>query len=56
MIEIFPEEASDEFLRSAENRPNIENSGAGIDRLLMPFDDNTYTSGNKFYDREIIKR
>ena len=30
VIKMFPEEASNEFWRSAENSPKIENYGAGI--------------------------
>ena len=42
VIEMFPEEANDEDLRSAKNRPNIKNSGTGMDQLVIPFDGNTY--------------
>ena len=34
-IKIFPEEANDEDLRSAENRTKIKNAGAGMDQLVM---------------------
>ena len=44
---MFPEEANDEDLRSAKNRPNIKNSGTGMDQLVIPFDGNTYKSENQ---------
>ena len=34
-IDMFPEEANDEGLRSAENMPKKQNAGTGIDRLVM---------------------
>ena len=38
VINMFPEEASAEVLRRAENRTKLENSGVGIDILVMSFD------------------
>ena len=35
VIEMFPEEASDEFLRTAKYRPKRQNAGTGIERLVM---------------------
>ena len=35
MIKMFIEETKDEDPRSAENRPNRQNSGAGIGRLVI---------------------
>ena len=49
LIEIFPEEANDEYFRSAENRPKRQNYGTRIDQLIMSFDGNTYNSGNKIF-------
>ena len=46
-IDMFPEEASDEFLRNSENIPKIENTGAYIYCLVISFDGKTYKSGNK---------
>ena len=44
-IEISPEGKDDEVLRVAESRPTRENTGAGIDQLVMSFYGNTYKSG-----------
>ena len=52
VIKVFPEEPSNDFFRSAGNRPKIENSGAGIDRVVMLFDEKTYKSTNKLFMRE----
>ena len=41
---MLPEEKDDEILRSNESRPKRENTGAGIDRLVMSFDRKTYKS------------
>ena len=46
VIKMFPEEKDDGVLRSAESRPKRENSGAGIDQLVLTFDGKTYKSGN----------
>ena len=51
VIEMFPEEANDEDLRIAENRPKLQNPGAGIDILFMSLDGKTYKSGNKLFIR-----
>ena len=48
VIKVFPEEPSNDFFRSAGNRPKIENSGAGMDRLVMSFGGNTYKSGGGY--------
>ena len=45
---MFPEEANNEDLRSAEGRQKTQNNGTGIDRLVMYFDENTYNSGKKY--------
>ena len=47
---MFQKEKYDEFLRIAESRPKRENTGAGIDQLVMSFDGKTYKSG-KFFVR-----
>ena len=49
VIEMFSEEANDEDLRSAKNRPNIKNSGTGMDQLVIPFDGNTHKSENQLF-------
>ena len=46
VIKMFPEEKDDGVLRSAESRPKSENSGSGIDQLVLTFDGKTYKSGN----------
>ena len=38
VIKIFPEKANYEVLRSAKSIPKRQNSGKGIDQLLMSFD------------------
>ena len=48
LIEMFPEEKGGEVLRSAEIRPKRENFGAGIYKLVIYFDGNTYSSGKPF--------
>ena len=48
---MFPEEASNEVLRSAENRPTIEYYRAGIYCLVISFGGKTYNSRKKFLMR-----
>ena len=60
IIEIFPEGANDEglrstteesnyeYLRSAKSRPKRQNSGTGIYRLVMSFDGNNYKPGTNY--------
>ena len=52
MIDMFPEEASDEVFRIAKNIPKIENARAGIDRLVMLFYGKTYKSGKQLFMRD----
>ena len=52
VIKMFPEGASDEVLRSSENRPKRDNFGSGIESLVMSFDEKTYKSVNKLFTRE----
>ena len=55
VVKISPEEKEGEVLRSSESIPKMENSGAGIDRLVMLFDGKTYKSGNFFNERKRVK-
>ena len=48
VIQMCPEEKYYGLLRSLEGRPKRENSRAGIDRLVIYFDGNTYKSGGIF--------
>ena len=41
VIDMFLEEKNGEVLRSSESRPKMDNAGAGIERLLMSFDEKT---------------
>ena len=64
IIDIFPEKTNNEGLRSApeeanddsfmrsKSRPKRQNSGTGIDRLVMSFNGKTYKSGKQFFMRE----
>ena len=47
---MLSEEKFSEVLRSAESRPKRENAGAGIYRLVISFDGNTYKSGGGGYE------
>ena len=47
VIDMFLEDKDDEVFRSAGSRPKRENTGAGIDRLVMSFDGKTYHSGKQ---------
>ena len=51
MVEMFPEEASNEVLRSAENRPKRKNYGKGIDLLVILFDGKTHKSVMHYFMR-----
>ena len=51
IIEISPEEKDNEVLRIAESIPKRENSGGGIEQLVMSFDGKTYKSGKKYLMR-----
>ena len=45
VIKMLPEEKYGEVLRGAEIRPKMDNAVAGIYRLVISFDGNTYKSG-----------
>ena len=49
---MFAEEASNEVLIRSENRPKGENTDAGIDCLVMLFDEKTYKSVHQLFMRE----
>ena len=51
VVEMFPEEANDKKFRSAKNRPKRQNSGIGIDRLVVSFDGKTYKLGKQLFMR-----
>ena len=42
VIKMIPKEKDNEVLKSAEIRPKRENTGTGIDRLVMYFYGKTY--------------
>ena len=52
VILMFPEEKYYEVLSIVEIRPKRENSGAGIDRLVIFFYGKTYKSGKYSFMRE----
>ena len=52
VVRMFPEDKDGEVLSSAEIRPNRQNSGAWIDRLVLSFYGKTYNSGEQFLIRE----
>ena len=47
LIKLFLEEANNEDLRRAKNRPKIQAAGAGIYILVVSFYWRTYNSGNQ---------
>ena len=53
---MFPEEKDGEVLRSAEIRPESENSKAGMYQLVMSFYGNTHKSGIFLNEGKIVKR